>query len=121
MTQLIYNTVNDSVKMQANTSQAFMKNLNGCFFYAPPLQGFEPSESTLRFVFGGLSFSKNLFWDFNLGSPMIRKLLEDFVLINSTRRIRLRLLWEGKKTGEVNSSIYFLFQFLLRCSLLLAS
>jgi hypothetical protein len=103
MTQLIHNTANNFDKKQANTSTAFIKSLAGCFFYAPPLNGFVPSELVLKLVFGGLEFSRNLFWDFAEGSPILCKLLEDFILIIATRQILVRNLLEGKKIGEVSA------------------
>ena len=103
MTQLIHNTTNNFDKKQANTSTTFIKSLAGCFFYAPPLNGFVPSEPVLKIVFGGLEFSRDLFWDFAEGSPVLRKLLEDFMLTIATRQIPIRNLLEGKKTGEVSA------------------
>ena len=46
---------------KAETAEAFLTSLRGCFFYAYPAEGLHRSKSFMMEVFGGLNFSEELF------------------------------------------------------------
>jgi serine/threonine protein kinase len=82
---------------RAKVAKAFLASLAGCFFYAPPCSGLFPLESTLKSVFGGLTYSRELFADLCLDSSRPRELSEQFMLARS-ERVQLMALIEGSHT-----------------------
>jgi hypothetical protein len=73
-------TLEDEMEIgQAKVAQAFLSSLAGCFFYAPPWTGLLPDEDLLRHVFGGLSYSKEVFTDLCLDSPKPEILSKNFI------------------------------------------
>lgn len=99
-------TVEDEVEIgQARVAQAFLTSLAGCFFYAPPWTGLVPSEDLLKHVFGGLSYSRELFSDLCLDSPKLKLLSEDFMRAQ-TKYMKLTALIEGCHTKGVSLSLH---------------
>lgn len=95
----------DSVKDEfdgnrAKLARAFLDSLAGCFFYAPPCSGLFPHESTLKSVFGGLTYTPELFADLCLDSSRPQELLEQFMHAKG-ERVQLMALIEGSHTHGV--------------------
>lgn len=86
---------------QAKVSRAFLASLAGCFFYAPPWKGLVPSENLLKYVFGGLSYSRALFADLCLDSPKLKEISEEFTKARS-ENVKLMALIEGFHTRGVS-------------------
>lgn len=88
---------------RAKVARAFLESLAGCFFYAPPWRGLVPSEDLLKYVFGGLSYSRALFSDLCLDSPMLKLLSEDFMRVRS-EKMKLMAITEGFHTRGVSQT-----------------
>lgn len=95
---------------RAKVSEAFLARLAGCFFYAPPYTGLVPSEDLLKYVFGGLSYSRTLFADLCLDSPRLKGLSEQFMQALS-ERVELMALIEGFHTKGVSEPSFQLIEF----------
>jgi hypothetical protein len=87
--------------LQAEIAQAFLASLAGCFFYAPPWAGLVPSRDLLKHVFGGLSYSRELFSDLCLDSLKLKLLSEDFIRAQR-KHMKLTALIEGLHTRGVS-------------------
>ncbi|KAG0612981.1 hypothetical protein M758_6G067300 [Ceratodon purpureus] len=91
-------TLEDEVEIgRAKVAEAFLTSLAGCFFYAPPWTGLVPSEDLLKYVFGGLNYSRELFSDLCLDSPKLKLLSEDFVRAKR-KHMKLTAVIEGHHT-----------------------
>ena len=95
-------TLEDEVEIgRAKVAEAFLTSLAGCFFYAPPWTGLVPSEDLLKYVFGGLNYSRELFSDLCLDSPKLKLLSEDFVRAKR-KHMKLTAVIEGHHTRGVS-------------------
>ncbi|KAG0612980.1 hypothetical protein M758_6G067200 [Ceratodon purpureus] len=93
----------ESGKTAWEASKAFVYSLRGCFFYAYPSYGLVKSHALLKVVFGGLTYSDELFGEeFQEGSQKIVKRSADFLRAarGQNPQIRLMSLIEGGHTRE---------------------
>lgn len=98
-------TLEDEMEIgQAKVAQAFLSSLAGCFFYAPPWTGLLPDEDLLRHVFGGLSYSKEVFTDLCLDLPKPKILSKNFIQAKR-KHMKLVALIEGLDTRGVSLSL----------------
>lgn len=107
--QFDLNSVPQHDMRKAGISRAFLNNLAGCFFYAPPCQGLAQSPALLKYVFGGLTYSDELFQSLRVGyTEAFSHFRLDFRRTHNPQ-IRLMALIEGCQTKGV-STICILFR-----------
>ncbi|KAG0612962.1 hypothetical protein M758_6G066100 [Ceratodon purpureus] len=83
---------------RAKMAKAFLTSLAGCFFYAPPWTGLVRDDVVLKHVFGGLSYSTQLFKDLYYSSSELKSLSEDFKRTQISGHMKLMAVTEGYHT-----------------------